>query len=97
MGTITPESLINMIFRSCKLGEFNVSFVEACKEFAKIYFSYPDALKAAKKSFEANVPTTLLQYVIDTAKTPELGSDLQLCLDGLMQIADVIPSLSYSV
>lgn len=97
MGTITPESLINMIFRSCKLGEFNVSFVEACKEFAKIYFSYPDALKAAKKSFEANVPTTLLQYVIDTAKTPELGADLQLCLDGLMQIADVIPSLSYSV
>lgn len=96
MSTITPECLIHMIFRSCKLGEFSVNFVEACKEFAKIYFGYPDALKAAKKSFESNVPTVLLQYVIDNAKTEELGADLQLCLDGLMQIADVIPALSYS-
>lgn len=96
MSTIAPEQLIRMIFRGCKLGEFDIGFIEACKEFARIYFSYPDALKAAKKSFESAVPTTLLQYVINNAKVSELGADLQLCLDGLMQIADVIPALSYS-
>lgn len=48
MSTIMPSNLIVMLYRRCKQGEFKVSFVEACKEFAKIYFSYPDALKATK-------------------------------------------------
>ena len=76
MNTIMPENLIHMIFRGCKLGEFNTDFVTACKEFAKIYFSYPDALKAARKSFESSVPTVLIQYVLDNCMTKELGADL---------------------